>query len=126
MFTIAEAARRSGLSIHTIRYYDKEGLMPYVERSETGIRQFKESDFEWLSLINCLKESGMPIKKIKDYVDMAMDGDSTTEDRLLFMQEHKKDMEKQLEVLLGHLARIDQKIEIYAGKMAADAFKKAN
>ena len=50
----------------TLRYYDKEGLLPFVERSSGGIRLFKDSDFEWLSMIECMKQTGMPINEIKD------------------------------------------------------------
>lgn len=118
-YSIAEVAKIFGVTTHTLRYYDKEGLMPYVERSPAGIRQFKESDFRWLKLINCLKESGVPVKKIKNFVDWCMQGDVTIEQRLHFMEEHKKYVEKQMEELENHLKVINHKIWYY--KTAAQA-----
>ena len=61
----------------TLRYYDKEGLLPFVERSSGGIRLFKDSDFEWLSMIACMKQTGMP----KTFIDLCMAGDSTISER---------------------------------------------
>ena len=68
-YTVGETARRLGVAASTLRYYDKEGLLPFVERSSGGIRMFKESDFEWLSIIECLKKAGMPIKEIRKFID---------------------------------------------------------
>lgn len=73
-YTIAQAAQRCGLTVHTLRYYEKEGLLPYVERTAGGNRMFKEDDFKWLNTINCLKDTGMPIKKIKEFIDYCMQG----------------------------------------------------
>ena len=64
-YSIGEVSRMFGLPQSTLRYYDKEGLLPFVERSSGGIRLFKDSDFEWLSMIECMKQTGMPIKEIK-------------------------------------------------------------
>ena len=62
MYSIGQVAEMFGLPISTLRYYDKEGLLPFVERSSGGIRMFKESDFEWLSIIECLKKADIPEK----------------------------------------------------------------
>ena len=64
-YTVGEMAKILHVAPSTLRYYDKEGLLPFVERSSGGIRLFKESDFEWLSMIECMKQTGMPIKEIK-------------------------------------------------------------
>ena len=61
-YTIGEMSKMLNVSSSTIRYYDKEGLLPFVERSSGGIRMFKESDFEWLSIIECLKKADIPEK----------------------------------------------------------------
>lgn len=76
-YTIGEMAKKLNVAPSTLRYYDKEGLLPFVERSGGGIRMFKDSDFEWLSIIECLKKTGMPIKEIKNFIDWCMEGDST-------------------------------------------------
>lgn len=76
-YSIGEAAQRMHLSAPTLRYYDKEGLLPFVDPSAGGARMFKESDFEWLRLIECLKSTGMPIRDIKQFIDWYMEGDTT-------------------------------------------------
>lgn len=112
-YTIAEAAQRSGLSAHTLRFYDKEGLLPYVDRTSSGIRSFKESDFEWLHIINCLKDTGMPIKKIREFIDLCMHGDDTLEQRLEFLRNHKLNVEQQMKELKMHMKTINHKISYY-------------
>lgn len=76
-YTIKEVAEKMGVSVPTLRYYDKEGLMPFIEKKENGTRVFKDEDFKGLEIIACMKRSGMPIKDIKRYMDMCMEGDST-------------------------------------------------
>ena len=81
-YTIGEMAKKMGVAPSTLRYYDKEGLLPFVERSGGGIRMFKGEDIEWLSIIECLKKTGMPIKEIKQFIDWCIEGDSTIDKRL--------------------------------------------
>ena len=69
LYTVSEMAKRLGVAPSTLRYYDKEGLLPFIERSDGGIRMFKDTDFEWLSIIECLKKTGMPIKEMKVFID---------------------------------------------------------
>ena len=65
VYTIGEMAKMLGVPASTLRYYDKEGLLPFVARSSGGIRQFRESDIEWLRVIGCMKKAGMSIKDIR-------------------------------------------------------------
>ena len=81
-YTVGEMARRLGVPASTIRYYDKEGLLPFVGRSSGGIRVFTEKDFEWLRIIECLKKTGMSLKDIREYIELAMQGDETIARRL--------------------------------------------
>ncbi len=118
-YTIAQAAKRCGLTAHTLRFYDKEGLLPYVDRTPGGIRSFKESDFEWLHVINCLKDTGMPIKKIKEFIDFCMQGDETLPQRLEIIRNHKKDVEAQMAQLKEHMETIDYKLRYYETAVAA-------
>ncbi len=74
-YNISEVAKKMNVTSSTLRYYDKEGLLPFVDRTEGGIRKFKEDDFEWLSIIECLKNTGMSIKDIKAFIDWCMDGE---------------------------------------------------
>ncbi len=88
-YTIAQAARMTGLSPSAIRYYDKEGLLPQVER-KNGIRMFSDMDIRWLHLITCLKNTGMPIKRICEYADLAQRGDETLIERQRLIQEQRQ------------------------------------
>ena len=104
-----------------LRYYDKEGLLPFVERSASGIRRFKESDFDWLAMINCLKDSGMSVKKIKSYVDWSMEGNATLAQRVDFMKEHKAHVEAQMATLEDHMTRIVNKIDVLSRRLEEGA-----
>ncbi|MGN1451895.1 MAG: MerR family transcriptional regulator, partial [Eubacteriales bacterium] len=77
VYTVGEMAKLLGVPASTLRYYDKEGLLPFVERSSGGMRMFQKKDLEWLRIIECLKKTGMPLKDIRTYIDMAMQGDDT-------------------------------------------------
>ena len=68
MYTVGEMARMLHVPASTLRYYDKQGLLPFVERSPGGIRVFKDSDFEWLRIIECMKKAGMSLKDIRIYI----------------------------------------------------------
>ncbi len=81
LYTVSEMAKRLGVAPSTLRYYDKEGLLPFIERSDGGIRMFKDTDFEWLSIIECLKKTGMPIKEMKVFIDWCIEGDTTISKR---------------------------------------------
>lgn len=119
MYTIKEAAERSGITAHTIRYYEKEGLLPFVERKPSGVRMFSDGDMAWLSLITCLKNTGMPIKGIREYVNWYLEGDDTLQQRLDMFLAQKRSIEEQVTQLEFHLKKIDQKIETYTAAVAA-------
>lgn len=112
-YTVGEMAKRIGVAPSTLRYYDKEGLLPFVERSDGGIRMFKESDFDWLSIIECLKKTGMPIKEIKKFIDWVMQGDSTIEERLALIDRQRDEVFKQIEQLKSTLDTLNYKHWFY-------------
>lgn len=118
-YTIAEAARKSGLTAHTLRYYDKEGLLPSVERSPTGIRRFREADLEWLAVISCLKNTGMPVKRIREFLEWCQEGDSRLQERLNIFLEQKKRVEQQIAELRRCEEKIDHKIRYYKTALEA-------
>lgn len=117
--TIGEAAQKVNLTPHTIRYYDKSGLLPFIEKNESGIRYFTEKDIEGLNVINCLKSTGMPIKEIKVFMDWCMEGDSTIGERYNMFLERKEAVEAQIEELKKSLKMIEYKCWYY--KTALDA-----
>lgn len=118
-YSISEVAKHFNLTPHTLRYYDKEGLMPFVERKSSGIRVFKESDIGTLKVIECLKASGMPIKEIKNFIDWCSEGDATLQQRYDMFQERQAIVEAQMEELNKTMEVIKYKCLYY--KTALDA-----
>lgn len=118
-YTVSEISKKINISPHTLRFYAKEGLLPFVERSESGIRMFKNDDFESLSLIECLKKSGMSIKEIKEFMNWCMQGDETIDQRLNMFREQQKRVIEQIEELKGTLDLIKFKCWYYETAQAA-------
>ncbi|GEN89022.1 MerR family transcriptional regulator [Oceanobacillus sojae] len=118
-YSIGEVAKKLNLSIPTLRYYDREGLIPFVERTDNGTRVFKESDIDLLKVIQCLKPSGMTIKDIKTFIEWCSDGDSTLQQRYDLFLEQKAVVEKQMEELKNTMDLIDHKCHYY--KVALEA-----
>lgn len=118
-YSISEVAKMMNLTVHTLRYYDKEGLMPFVERTPSGTRLFKESDLGALKIIECLKSTGMPIKDIKNFIDWCSEGDSTLQQRYDMFMERKAVVEAQMEELKNTMEVIEHKCWYY--KTALDA-----
>lgn len=112
-YTIGDAAAMTGLTISQIRFYDKEGLMPFVGRDANGLRKFTDGDIQFIGIITCLKNSGVPIKHIRQFVDWTMKGDSTINDRLNFMREQKIFLSKQMEELEKSMKVVEGKIKYY-------------
>ena len=113
VFTIGEMAKKLGVAASTLRYYDKEGLFPFMERSEGGIRVFKESDYEFLKIIHCLKATGMQIKDIKHFIELVLQGDESINARLELFQKQKLEVEKQISELQEALQTIKFKCWYY-------------
>ncbi|MFZ4453721.1 MerR family transcriptional regulator [Salibacterium aidingense] len=110
MYTINEVAGICDLSAHTLRFYDKEGLLPNISRSKSGNRQFSETDLEFVKMICCLKNTGMPIKEIKHYVNLYREGEETFDTRKEMMKAHRKEVIRQIDDLKKSLNIIDLKI----------------
>jgi len=109
LYTVGEMAKRIGVAPSTLRYYDKEGLLPFVERSSGGIRMFKDADFEWLQVIECLKKTGMQLVDIKSFIEKSMQGDETIGERLLLIVKQKEAVKLQIEELNATLKTLEFK-----------------
>lgn len=109
MYTIGEMAKKLNIATSTLRYYDKEGLLPFVGRTKGNVRRFDEADFRSLELIECLKATGMPIKDIKLFVDWCHAGDATIENRRKMFHERKRIVEEEM-------AKMQQTLETIAYK----------
>ncbi|BCS89490.1 MerR family transcriptional regulator [Pseudodesulfovibrio sediminis] len=109
---ISELAQRLDVSPHTLRYYEKIGLIRDVDRAG-GRRVYTENALNWMRFILRLKQTGMPLKKIQRYSDLRHKGDSTLSERKAMLLSHRQDLEENINQLQSHLVALDQKIEIY-------------
>ncbi|MFC6177526.1 MerR family transcriptional regulator [Companilactobacillus huachuanensis] len=112
-YSIGEVAEKTGLSSYTLRYYDKEGLMPFVHRGNGGRREFTEDDMDFVDLISCLKETGMSLKEIKEFINMSMEGNNTLEARLAMFKRQRDEVMKQIEQSQRYLEKLDHKVKYF-------------
>lgn len=115
-FSIKQVAEKTKLKAHVLRYYEKEGLLPFVNRTESGIRRYSAEDLEWIGLICCLKNTGMSIKQIKGFVELSIQGDQTLQKRCDLLKEHKKNVENQIQEMQEHLRKVAHKIEYFSSQ----------
>ena len=108
-YTIGEVASRTGISAYTLRYYDKEGLLSFVKRDESGKRMFRREDFEPLYTISVLKRSGMPIKKIREFMNLYLQGNDTIHERYVMFAEQRESLLSQIRELEAMLKIVDYK-----------------
>ena len=111
--TVGEAAERVGLTVHTLRWYEQEGLVDPIERDTAGRRRYGDRDLDWLRLLIRLRTTGMPVRDMRRYADMVRDGDHTIGDRLRLFVEHRERVLARIAELQQDLAVIDIKIEMY-------------
>ena len=110
-YSIGEVSKKTGLTVSTLRYYDKEGLIPNIKRNENGLRDFTDIDLGAIHIVACIKGSGATLKEIKQYMDMCQLGDATLVDRKAFFIEKQKDIEEQMQRLKEIQATIEHKIQ---------------
>lgn len=97
--SISEVSKLTGLSISKLRYYDEHGLIPNIKRTESGLRKFNAENIESLNVIECLKNSGMQLKEIKEFMNWCKQGDETIDKRLNMFNEQEKNVLEQIERL---------------------------
>ncbi|QHI73706.1 MerR family transcriptional regulator [Aminipila terrae] len=113
IYTIGEISKKLNVAPSTLRYYDKEGLIPFVERSANGIRMFNEQDLSGLELIECLKKTGMPIKEIKHFIDCCVEGDSKIQERLSIIESQRISVMEQMKEMQSMLDMLNYKTWYY-------------
>lgn len=111
-YGIKEVAEHTGITVSALRYYDKLGLMPQLFRDESGKRQFTEQDICWIELICCLKNSGMPLQEVKEFMLLCIKEDAC-EERKKILEKHKKFILEQIESLKCSLCTMEYKLEHY-------------
>ncbi|MDP9729589.1 MerR family transcriptional regulator [Alicyclobacillus sp. TC] len=115
-YSIGEVAAKFNIPESTLRYYEKQGLLPLIERDEAGRRLFSEDQVALLATVICLKTTHMPISEIKQYMDWVVEGDSTIDLRLEMMRNHKDKVLDEIFWMTESLKRIDEKIERYTNR----------
>ncbi|MFF2652007.1 MerR family transcriptional regulator [Streptomyces sp. NPDC058045] len=114
-YTISEVVARTGLSAHTLRWYERIGLMPHVDRSHTGQRRYSNGDLDWLSLVGKLRQTGMPVAGMVRYAELVRAGAHTFPERRELLEQTRRDVRSRIAELQDTLAVLDYKIDIYGG-----------
>jgi DNA-binding transcriptional MerR regulator len=109
--TVREASDFTGLSAHTLRYYERIGLIEPVARNAGGHRRYAQTDLEHLRFLHCLRDTGMPIQRIQGYASLASQGQASLDARLDLLEAHRRDVQMRIQELEDKLAIIDAKIK---------------
>jgi DNA-binding transcriptional MerR regulator len=118
--SIAEAARRTGVSVHTLRYYERAGLVvTAVDRTVGGRRRYHQLDLDWIVICTRLRATGMPIKTIRRYAELVSAGPGNEQERLALLEAHRAEVTARLARARENLKLIDHKIDVYRGRLAA-------
>jgi DNA-binding transcriptional MerR regulator len=119
--SIAEAARRTGISAHTLRYYERAGLViTDIDRTSGNRRRYHQIDLDWIAVCTKLRATGMPIKAIKRYAELVAEGHGNEKERLALMEAHSADVTARIAELQQNLELINHKIDVYRGRLAAN------
>ena len=112
-YTIGKVAKMMGLTTHTLRFYDKEGLLPNVGKTKSGVRQFTDADINWLMMLECLKSTGLQLKDIKHYINLLKKGNSSLVERAEMFKKQKIKCQQEINLLKQTMKKLDFKIHYY-------------
>ena len=115
-YSIGNFAKLTGLGIHTLRYYEHEGLIA-PERNSSNRRCYSDKDFTWIEFIKRLKDTGMPIKEIRHYAKLRAAGNPTLSERMEMLVQHRQALDEQIAQLQAHKIKLDEKIEFYRSEI---------
>ncbi|MFE3326944.1 MerR family transcriptional regulator [Streptomyces sp. NPDC059176] len=118
-YTISEVVAWTGLSAHTLRWYERIGLMPHIDRSHAGQRRFRNRDLDWLGFVAKLRLTGMPVADMVRYAELVREGDHTFEQRRELLEATRSDVRARITELRTALTVLDYKIGIYADAQRA-------
>ena len=119
MYSIQEVSKITGLSAHTLRYYEKEHLITGVERSQGGFRQYTDEDLEALGLICCLKNTGMSLQEIARFVELTREGEHTLRERVELLREQRDNVIQRIEEMQKYLEKVNCKLNCFTEKLEA-------
>ncbi len=117
MYTIQDVCRKTGLSAHTLRYYEKEGLLTNIGRSSGGFRQYSDEDLEGLGLICCLKNTGMSLHEIARFVQLTHEGEHTLEERVEMLRKHRENVVDRMSEMQRYLDKVTWKLNFFSEKL---------
>ena len=117
-YLIKDASKKLNISIYTLRYYDKEGLTPFVKKDENGVRKYTEEDLEWIRLLMNLRDIDMPISNIKEYIQLYLQGDKTIDERRDLMCRYTEYIKKKIENTINNLEMAIRKLKKYDSAVA--------
>lgn len=112
-YTIKEVSKKFNLSSHTLRYYEKEGLLPFIDRDSKGNRVYSDNNLEWIQLICCMRATSMSISHIKKYIQLTLQGDDTILERRQIILNQKEIIENHIKEFNNHLNIINKKLKFY-------------
>ena len=123
MYSAKETAQMTGLSTATLRYYEKEKLLPQIARNSQKYRQYTDEDIEWIKMIQCMRMANIPIHSIKEYVALLLLGGETLEQRFAMVQNHMADIKKQMTNLQNAFELTQKKLSFYKKLLEDSSFK---
>ncbi|GGR94813.1 MerR family transcriptional regulator [Streptomyces nojiriensis] len=115
-YTISEVEARTGLTQHTLRWYERIGLMPHVDRSHSGQRRFTDKDLDWLAFVGKLRATGMSVADMVRYAELVREGEHTVGERRELLERTRREVRSRITELTDALAVLDYKIDLYAMK----------
>ena len=118
-FTIEEAAARTGLTKHTLRYYEREGLLPPIAKASSGHRRYTDDDIGWVKFLQLLRATGMPIREAKEFVTLTWAGDHTIPQRVEVLTGYRAALVERMAQDAEHLEALNRKIDFYSGVLQA-------
>jgi len=117
-YTIDEAAERTGLTKHTLRYYEREGLLPPIGKASSGHRRYTDDDIGWVKFLQLLRATGMPIREAKEFVTLTWAGDHTIPQRVEVLTAYRSALVERMARDVEHLEALNRKVEWYEGVVA--------
>jgi DNA-binding transcriptional MerR regulator len=114
-YTIDEAAVRTGLTKHTLRYYEREGLLPPIAKASSGHRRYSDDDIGWVKFLQLLRATGMPIREAKEFVTLTWAGDHTIPERVEVLTSYRAALVARMRQDVEHLEVLNRKIDFYEG-----------
>ena len=114
-YTIDQAAERMGISKHTLRYYEREGLLPAIAKAASGHRRYTDDDLGWVKFLQLLRGTGMPIREMKSFVALTWAGDHTIAQRVEVLEKYRAALRARMAADREHMKYLDHKIDYYSG-----------